>query len=49
MANPHRILNELRKKYEKEGNYSKAKLLKYKFDVLSKQEQERQQLQMKEV
>jgi hypothetical protein len=34
-----RILNELRRKYEREQNYTKAKILKYKFDTLSKQEQ----------
>lgn len=40
-------MNELRKKYEKEGNYSKAKLLKYKFDTLSNQEQQRQHINMR--
>jgi len=34
--NHYRIMNELRRKYEREQNYTKAKLLKYKFDQLSK-------------
>ena len=38
----------MRKKYEKEQNYTKAKLLKYKFDALSKQEHERQGQHMRE-
>lgn len=40
-------MNELRKKYEREQNYTKAKLLKYKFDQLSHQEHARQQVNMK--
>ena len=31
----YRIFNELRKKFEKDGNYTKAKILKYKFDMIS--------------
>jgi hypothetical protein len=40
-------MNELRKKYEKEENYSKAKLLKYKFDSLSKLETNKQKENMR--
>lgn len=40
-------MNELRKKYEREENYTKAKLLKFKFDQLSYQEQSRQHVNMK--
>jgi len=43
-----KILNELRKKYEKEENYVKAKLLKQRFEELSGMEQQRQNINMKQ-
>mmetsp|Transcript_19982 Transcript_19982/g.14694 ORF Transcript_19982/g.14694 Transcript_19982/m.14694 type:complete len:180 (+) Transcript_19982:304-843(+) len=43
-----RILNELRKKYERQENYVKAKLLKQRFDELSAMEQQRQHFNMRQ-
>lgn len=43
----YRILNELRRKYEREHNYTQAKLLKYKFDALSLQEKQHQASSMR--
>lgn len=41
------MMNELRKKYEKEGDYTTAKKLKAKFYELSNQEQQRQHYNMR--
>ena len=43
----YRIMNQLRQAYDRQGNYNKAKLLKMKFEELSKAEQQRQEQNMR--
>ena len=38
-----KIMNQLRQAYDRDGNYKQAKLLKLKFEELSKAEQQRQE------
>mmetsp|Transcript_53823 Transcript_53823/g.73750 ORF Transcript_53823/g.73750 Transcript_53823/m.73750 type:complete len:92 (+) Transcript_53823:124-399(+) len=42
-----KIMNQLRHAYDRQGNYNKAKLLKMKFEELSKAEQQRQEQNMR--